>query len=105
MTDIPNCSTCGYKDNDWCEKLNRIMNWSEISMVSEVGCIYNPNTRKYFMQGAIEELTRLKNEWSFSRIMRWERNNNAPIKIYQDVMEEAIFIIENLGLIRDETKR
>lgn len=32
------CEKCEHKDNDWCEVLNRILNWNEVSLISEIGC-------------------------------------------------------------------
>jgi len=47
-------------------------------------------------EAVIQELERLKSEWSFKRLMKWEHDHDAPIKIYQEVMDEAISLLKGV---------
>jgi hypothetical protein len=58
--EIPCCENCTNKDNDWCEKLGRVMLWHERSLIADVGCLANSGARAYLNKDVIAELERLK---------------------------------------------
>ena len=100
-----NCSTCNQTEeiedkknySRWlrCKILNGEITYERRSLTEKCGCLSHPEASETRLISVLKECENRQNNWPFRRMMDWEREHEAPIKIYQEVMGEAISLIRN----------